>query len=228
MDLKGIEGRATLGDDTITLIFDSKLALDEKKAASPHAIPLKHVLEIDFAAPTTWKPGHLRIIMRDGQERAKLHSDLYAIQLGAGRRLKEAQEFVAKLRAAVDAVEYEAPELPELPAVVSRQTKTWTEIKAESNERNAQIKAEFEESDPGIRLKAFKEANAELIAGFKEANAAYDDARKSNVSFRGIRLAGRTIRKGGKSWAANECEIIIDTGANVSSRVTGTASLPGR
>jgi hypothetical protein len=32
-------------------------------------------------------------------------------QLGAGRRLKEAQEFVAQLQAAVDAVEYEAPEL---------------------------------------------------------------------------------------------------------------------
>jgi hypothetical protein len=193
MDLKGIEGRATLGDDSVVLAFDSKLALAEKQAASPNIIPLKHVLDIDFAAPTLWKPGHLRIIMRDGQERAKLHSDTFAVQLGAGRRLKEAQDFVAQLRVAVEAVEYEVPEPAEQPTAVTKQTVTFKDV----------------------------------VAGFREINAAYDDGKKSNASFRGIVLGGRTIWKGGKSWPASECDIVIDTGANVGSRVTATRVAAG-
>jgi hypothetical protein len=111
MELKSIEGRATLADDTVTLTFDSKMgAMPAKKEVSRRIIPLVHVREVHFVAPTVWKPGHLRIIMRADQERVNPSYDTYTVQLGAGRRLKEAQEFVARLQAGVDAVEYEAPE----------------------------------------------------------------------------------------------------------------------
>ncbi len=193
MELKGTEGRATLADSFITLTFDNKLvALPAKKAVSPREIPLKHVLEVDFQAPTTWKPGYLRIIMREGQARVNPVHDTYTVQLGAGRRLKEAQEFIARLKTAVEGVEYETPE-PSTEAV--------------------------QEQNPV----SFKD----VVREFREAGSALDDARRSNVSFRGFRLAGRTLSKGSKSWPASECEVVIDVGANVSARVTGTRVAAG-
>lgn len=61
----------------------------------------------------------------------------------------------------------------------------------------------------------------------QEAGAAVDDAKKSTGTFRGLTLSGRTLSKGRKSWPASECEVVIDTGANVSSRVTGTRVAAG-
>lgn len=69
MDLKSIEGNAALTDDAVVLTFDRMVSLTEKKAVSPRVIPFKHVREVDFVAPTIWKPGYLRIIMRADQER---------------------------------------------------------------------------------------------------------------------------------------------------------------
>lgn len=40
-------------------------------------------------------------------------------------------------------------------------------------------------------------------------------------------LAGRTLSKGRKTWPVSECEVVIDTGANVSSRVTATRVAAG-
>ncbi|WP_454810599.1 DUF2510 domain-containing protein [Paenarthrobacter nitroguajacolicus] len=193
MELKSVEGRATLTDSVVTLTFDNKLvALPAKRAVSPREISLRHVLEVDFLAPTTWKPGYLRIIMREGQARVNPVHDTYTVQLGAGRRLKEAQEFVAQLKAAVDAVQYETPE-PSTEAV--------------------------QEQNPV----SFKD----VVSEFREAGSALDDFRKSNVAFRGFRLAGRTLHKGNKSWPSSECEVVIDVGANVSARVTGTRIAAG-
>lgn len=191
MDLKSIEGRATLKEDAVVLTFNNKMvAMPAKKEVSPRVIPLKHVREVDFLAPTTWKPGHLRIIMRADQERVAPVHDTYTVQLGAGRRLKEAQEFVAQLQAAVDGVEYEAPE----PS-------------------NEVLKV----------LPTFKDVWREM----QEAGAAVDDVKKSSGTFRGLTLSGRTLSKGRKSWPASECEVVIDTGANVSARVTGTRVAAG-
>jgi hypothetical protein len=39
------------------------VAMPGKKEVSPRIIPLKHVREVDFVAPTMWRPGYLRIIM---------------------------------------------------------------------------------------------------------------------------------------------------------------------
>ncbi len=193
MDLKSIEGRATLADDTVTLTFDNKMvAMPAKKEVSPRVIPLNHVREVDFVAPTVWKPGYLRIIMRADQARVNPVHDTYTVQLGAGRRLKEAQEFVAQLQDAVDAVEYEAPE-PSTEVV------------------QAQNPASFKD----------------LMKGAQDAGDAYNDFKKSTGTFRGLTLSGRTLSKGRKSWPASECEIVIDTGANVSSRVTGTRVAAG-
>jgi hypothetical protein len=189
-ELKSIEGRATLTEDAVVLTFDSKIAWTAKKEVSPRVIPLKHVREVDFLAPTTWKSGHLRVIMRDDQARVNPMHDTYAVQLGAGRRVKEAQEFAAQLRAAIDAVEYETPE-PSTEVIQNPPT--------------------------------FKD----LMKSAQEAGDAYTDFKKSNATFRGITLAGRTLSKGSKSWPASECEIVIDTGANVSSRVTGTRVAAG-
>jgi hypothetical protein len=190
MELKSIEGRATLAEDAVVLTFDSKIAMTAKKEVSPRVIPLIHVREVDFLAPTTWKSGHLRIIMRDDQLRESPVHDTYAVQLGAGRRVKEAQEFADQLKAAVDAVEYEVPE----PST------------------------ELVQSQPTFR---------DVMKGFQEAGEAYSEFKKSNATFRGLILSGRTLSKGGKSWPASECEIVIDTGANVSSRVTGTRVAAG-
>jgi hypothetical protein len=190
MELKSIEGRARLEEDAVVLTFDSMVAMPGKKEVSPRIIPLNHVREVDFVAPTMWKPGYLRIIMRADQERMNLNHDTYAVQLGASRRLKEAQEFVAKLQAAVDAVDYEEP-------------KPSTEV--------VKVPPTFKD----------------LMKSAQEAGDAYTEFKKSNATFRGITLSGRTISKGRKSWPASECEILIDTGANVSARVTGTRVAAG-
>jgi hypothetical protein len=191
MELKSIEGRATLADDTVTLTFDSKMgAMPAKKEVSPRIIPLVHVREVDFVAPTVWKPGYLRIIMRADQERVNPMHDTHTVQLGAGRRLKEAQEFVAQLQAGVDAVEYEAPE-------------------------------------PSGEVVRVPPTFKDMMKGAQEAGDAYNDFKKSTGAFRGLTLSGRTLSKGFRSWPASECEIVIDTGANVSSRVTGTRVAAG-
>jgi hypothetical protein len=197
MDLKSIEGSAALTEDSVVLSFHSVIAGAAKKVVSPRVIPLVHVREVDFVAPTVWKPGHLRIIMRADQERVNPMNDTFAVQLGAGRRLKEAQEFAARLQEAVDAVEYEAPEAQEAPAP--------------SNEIVQAPRATFKD----------------WVKSVQEAGESYEDIKKSNGSFRGLILSGRTLRKGGKSWPASECEIIIDAGANVSARVTGTRVAAG-
>lgn len=194
MELKSIEGSAALADDTVVLTFDKMVAMTEKKAVSPRDIPLKHVREVDFVAPTMWKPGYLRIIMRADQERVNPMLDTFAVQLGAGRRLKEAQEFAAQLQEAVDAVEYEAPEAPE---------------------------------PSGEVVQAPRPIFKDLMRSAREASEAYDDFKKSSGTFRGLILSGRTLSKGNKSWSASECEIVIDTGANVSARVTGTRVAAG-
>jgi hypothetical protein len=190
MEFKSIEGRVTLAEDAVVLTFDSKIAMAAKKEVSPRVIPLHHVREVDFAAPTVWKPGHLRIIMRADQERMNPTYDTYAVQLGAGRRLKEAQEFVELLLAAVAAVEYEEPE-PSTEVVKTTPT--------------------------------FKD----LVRNAQEAGNAYSELRKSTGMFRGLVLSGRTLSKGNRSWPASECEIVIDSGANVSARVTGTRVAAG-
>lgn len=192
MELKSLEGHVTLTDDTVILTFDGKLAMADKKNVSPHVIPLKHVREVDFDAPTILTPGHLRIIMRRDQPIEKLAFDTYAVQLGAGRRVKEAREFAAQLKNAVDAVNYETPE-PPAPVI----------------------------SDPD--KPTFKEA----LKSFQDIGDALTDAKMSNTTFRGIKLAGRTLSKGWKSWPASDCEVIIDTGANVSARVTATRVATG-
>jgi hypothetical protein len=190
MKLKSIEGCVTLAEDAVVLTFDSKLASPEKKNVSPRVIPLKHVREVDFVAPTMWKPGHLRIIMREDQERGSLAHDTYVVLLGASRRLKEAQEFAAELQSAVNAVDYETPE-PSTEVIQKPPT--------------------------------FKD----LIRDAQDIGDAYTDFKKSNATFRGITLADRTLSKGRKSWPASECEVAIDTGANVSSRVTATRVAAG-
>lgn len=64
MDLKSTEGRATLAEDTVILTFDNKMVTPpDKQAASPRIIPLKHVLEVDFSALTTWKPPEHKQLM---------------------------------------------------------------------------------------------------------------------------------------------------------------------
>lgn len=190
MELKSIEGRATLAEEAVVLTFDSKIAMATKKEVSPRVIPLNHVREVDFAAPTVWKPGYLRIIMRADQERINPTYDTYAVQLGAGRRLKEAQDFVDRLQAAVDAVGYEEPE-PSTEVVKAPPT--------------------------------FKD----LVREAQEAGNAYSDMKKSTGLFRGLILSGRTLSKGNRSWPASDCEIVIETGANVSARVTGTRVAAG-
>jgi hypothetical protein len=190
MELKCIEGRATLEEDTVVLTFDSMVTMAAKKAVSPRVIPLVHVHEVDFVAPTVWKPGYLRIIMRADQERVNPTHDTYTVQFGAGRRLKEAQEFATQLQAAVDAVDYEEPE-PSTEVVKARPT--------------------------------FKD----VMRSAQEAGNAYNDLKKSTGTFRGLILSGRTLSKGNRSWPASECEVLIETGANVSSRVTGTRVAAG-
>lgn len=185
MDLKSIEGRATLREDAVILTFDGILATPAKKEVSPRVIPLVHVREVDFAAPTLMTPGHLRIIMRADQERVNPMHDSFTVQLGGGRRLKEAREFAALLRAAVDAVEYEAPE-------------------------------------PTGEVVRVPPTFKDLMQGAREAGDAYKDHKKSAATFRGVTLSGRTLSRGLKSWPASECEVVIETGANVSARVTAT------
>lgn len=203
MNLKCIEGSAALTEDTVVLTFDSTVAVAAKKALGRRIIPLKHVREVDFVAPTVWKPGHLRIIMGADQERVHSMNDTFAVVLGAGRRLKEAQEFAARLQQAVEAVEYEAPEPPT--------------TEAESMEPPA----------AGAGAPKPKASFKDFMNGLAEASAALDEAVKSSGSFRGITLSGRTLRKGTKSWPVGECEIVIDAGANVGSRVTATRVATG-
>ncbi|KRE65424.1 hypothetical protein ASG79_13700 [Arthrobacter sp. Soil761] len=190
MELKSVDGRATLAEDAVVLTFDSKLGVTAKKEVSPRVIPFKHVREVDFAAPIVWKPGHLRIITHADQERKNPALDTYAVQLGAGRRLKEAQEFVELLQAAVAAVECEEPE-PSTEVVKTAPT--------------------------------FKD----VIRNAQEAGNAYSELKKNTGMFRGLVLSGRTLSKGNQSWPASECEIVIDSGANVSARVTGTRVAAG-
>lgn len=192
MELKGIEGNVALTEDAVVLTFDGKLAIVDKKNVSPRVIPLKHVRDVDFDAPTILTSGHLRIIMRRDQPIERLAFDTYAVQLGAGRRVKEAREFAAQLKAAVDAVNYETPE-PPAPVI----------------------------SDPD------KPTLKEVMKSFQDIGDAFTDAKMSNTTFRGIKLAGRTLSKGWKSWPASDCEIVIDTGANISARVTATRVAAG-
>jgi hypothetical protein len=190
MELKSIDGRATLAEDSVILTFDSKLGMPAKKEVSPRVIPLVHVREVDFVAPTLVTPGHLRIIMRADQERVNPMHDTFAVQLGGGRRLKEARQFAARLQAAVDAVEYEAPE-------------------------------------PTGEVVRVPPTFKDLMNAARESGDAYKDHKKSAGSFRGLTLSGRTLSKGLKTWPASDCEIVIDTGANVSARVTGTRVAAG-
>ncbi|SDM03003.1 DUF4429 domain-containing protein [Arthrobacter sp. ok362] len=194
MDLKSREGSASLRDDSIVLTFSNKTAATpDKRALSPRVIPLNHVWKIDFRPPTKLIHGYLRIIVREHQKKLNPVSDTYAVGLSAWRKSAESKEFVAQLKAAVDAVEYETP----------------SSLSAEEIKRETPV--------------SFKE----VVSSFQDLAEGFDDVRKSNTSFRGISLAGRTLTKGRKSWPASECEIIIDNGANVSSRVTATRVAAG-
>ena len=190
MELKCLEGRETLQPDAVVLTFDSSVAMLVKKEVGQRIIPLTHVREVDFAAPSMLKPGHLRIIMRSDQERGDLNYDTYAVRLGGGRRLKEAKEFAEQLQAAVDAVGYEEPAAP---------------------------------TDAIKIATPFKD----LVKSLQDAGDAYTEARKSIATFRGMALSGGTVSYGRKSWPASDCEIVIDTGANVSARVTATRVAAG-
>ena len=204
MELKGIEGTATLNDADITFVFKGIVALADKKRVSPHVIPFVNILAIDFSAPTGWKAGHLRIVTVENQIHPSAMADPFLLRLGAGRRVGEVGQFVEQLTAKVDLAEYELP--IGSPSSDSTQFEAGTHLPAV---QSSSTLAKNDSAKPSVWERMSESA----------------DRHKFDGVCAGIRINGDRIKQGSRSWPVAECEALVDQGANLQARVTATRVL---
>lgn len=106
--LKGLNGTVTLTDDAVVLTFAGMSASKAQKNASPRAVPLGAIDDVEVTPPKGIKPGHLRLVVRGADGYAHdAGRDLNAVLLGVDARPHLEQFADATRAAAAEAVPVE-------------------------------------------------------------------------------------------------------------------------
>jgi len=93
-----------LDGESVTFLFTGT-TLNAKKAVSPRVIPLADIESVDFQPASTWKPGHLRVVLRgDTNPVQRPHFDVNTVSIPAGRGAKVDAEWRSFSEALLTAV----------------------------------------------------------------------------------------------------------------------------